>query len=105
MASPIQPEEHRVPGDQLLTRAKDLIHEGNVRRLIVKNEQGHTIIEVPLTMGVVGALLAPTLAAIGAIAAVAGHYTLVVERRTPPGAAAPPAAIAPGTGPADQSPR
>lgn len=105
MASPIQPEEHRVPGDQLLARAKDLIHEGNVRRLIVKNEQGHTIIEVPLTMGVVGALLAPTLAAIGAIAAVAGHYTLVVERRPPPGAAATPAAIAPGTGPADQPPR
>ncbi len=86
MASPIQPEEHHVSGDQLLARAKEILHEGNVRRLIVKNEQGHTVIEVPLTMGVVGALLAPAAAAIGAIAAIAGHYTLVVERRTPPGA-------------------
>jgi hypothetical protein len=105
MASPIQPEEHSVPGDQLLTRAKELIHEGNVRRLIVKNEQGHTVIEVPLTMGVVGALLAPALAAIGAIAALAGHYTLVVERRTPPGVATPPAAIAADSGPGAQPPR
>jgi hypothetical protein len=105
MASPIQPEEHRVPGDQLLSRAKELLHEGSVRRLIVKNEQGHTIIEVPLTMGVVGALLAPTLAAIGAIAAVAGHYTLVVERRTPPGAAVPPAAIAGDSTPPADPPR
>lgn len=105
MASPIQPEEHHVPGDQLLARAKELLHEGNVRRLIVKNDQGHTVVELPLTMGVVGALLAPAWAAIAAIAAVAGHYTLVVERRTPPGAATPPAAIAPGAGPADQPPR
>lgn len=105
MSSPIQPEEHRVPGDQLLARAKELIHEGNVRRLIVKNEQGHTVVEIPLTMGVVGALLAPAAAAIGAIAAVAGHYTLVVERRTPPDTATPPAAIAGGGGPSGQSPR
>jgi hypothetical protein len=105
MSSPIQPEEHHLPGDQLLSRAKELLHEGNVRRLIVKNEQGHTIIEVPLTMGVVGALLAPTVAAIGAIAAVAGHYTLVVERRTPPGTVAPPAAIAGDSGSPAQPPR
>jgi hypothetical protein len=105
MASPIQPEEHRVPGDQLLSRAKEFLHEGNVRRLIVKNEQGHTIIEVPLTMGVVGALLAPTLAAIGAIAAVAGHYTLVVERRTAPGAPVPPVAIAGDSTPPADLPR
>lgn len=105
MASPIQPEEHRVPGDQLLARAKELIHEGNVRRLIVKNEQGHTVIEIPLTMGVVGALLAPAWAAIGGIAALAGHYTLVVERRTPADSAPPPAAIAADSGPTAQPPR
>jgi len=104
MASPIQPEEHHVPGDQLLARAKELLHEGNVRRLIVKNDQGHTVVELPLTMGVVGALLAPAWAAIGAIAAVAGHYTLVVERRTPPGAATPPAAIAADSGPPAEPP-
>jgi uncharacterized protein DUF4342 len=99
MTSPTQPEEHHVPGGQLLARAKDLIHEGNVRRLIVKNEQGHTVIEIPLTIGVVGAVLAPVWAALGAIAALAGHYTLVVERRSPQDAAAPTAAI-----PADTRP-
>jgi hypothetical protein len=105
MASPIQPEEHHVPGDQLLARAKEILHEGNVRRLIVKNDQGHTVVEIPLTMGVVGALLAPAWAAIGAIAAVAGHYTLVVERRMPPGAAATPAAIAGDSGTPAEPPR
>src|SRR5580658_5051017 len=63
MASPIQPEEHHISADQLLARAKDLIHQGNVRRLIVKNDQGHTVIEIPLTMGVVGAVLSPAWAA------------------------------------------
>ena len=105
MASPIQPEEHRVPGDQLLARAKELIHQGNVRRLIVKNEQGHTVIEIPLTMGVVGALLAPAWAAIGGIAALAGHYTLVVERRTPADSAPAPAAITADSRPTAQPPR
>jgi hypothetical protein len=103
MTSPTQPEEHHVPGEQLLARALDLVREGNVRRLIVKNDQGHTVVELPLTMGVVGALLAPAAAAIGAIAAVAGHYTLVVERRTPAGPAAPTPAIPPA--PAPEPPR
>jgi hypothetical protein len=104
MASPIQPEEHHISADQLLARAKDLIHQGNVRRLIVKNDQGHTVIEIPLTMGVVGAVLSPAWAAIAGIAALAGHYTLVVERRTPPDGATPPAAIAGDSGPSAQPP-
>ena len=83
MTSPTPTEEHQVPGANLVAKAKELIHQGNVRRLIVKNDQGQVVIEVPLTAGVVGALVAPALAAIGAIAALAGHYTLVVERRPP----------------------
>jgi hypothetical protein len=84
MTSPTQTEEHEVPGANLVAKAKEIIHEGNVRRIIVKNDQGHTVIELPLTAGVVGAVLAPALAALGAIAALAARYTLVVEKRTPP---------------------
>lgn len=86
MTSPIQTEEHKVPGAALVAKAKELIHQGNVRRIIVKNDQGHTIFELPLTAGVVGVVVAPALTALGAIAALANHYTLVVEMRTPPGA-------------------
>ena len=67
--------------DRVVERTKKLIHEGNVRRLIVKNAQGVTLIEVPLTMGVVGAVLVPVWAAIGAIAAVVSDATIVVEKR------------------------
>lgn len=76
-------EEHRVTGERLVERAQELIREGNVRRIIVKNEQGQTIMELPLTVGVVGAILLPALVALGAIAALAAHYTLVVERHAP----------------------
>ena len=67
--------------DRVIERTKKLIHEGNVRRLIVKNAQGVTLIEVPLTMGVVGAVLVPVWAAIAAIAAIASDATVVVEKR------------------------
>jgi hypothetical protein len=60
---------------------KDLAHEGNVRRIIIKDGQGKTLIEVPLTVGVVGALVAPVAAAVGAIAALAADHSIVVERR------------------------
>jgi Flp pilus assembly pilin Flp len=80
MTSP-KPEEHPVLAANLVERAKELIHEGNVRRLIVKNDQGHTVVEFPLTAGLIGVVLAPALAALSGIAALAGHYTLVVERR------------------------
>ena len=68
--------------DRVIERIKNLIHEGNVRRLIVKNAQGTTLIEVPLTVGVVGAVLVPVWAAIAAIAAIATDATVVVEKRT-----------------------
>jgi hypothetical protein len=82
-STPPKPEEHKVPGANLVDKAKEILHEGNVRRLIVKNEKGQVIMEFPLTAGVVGALIAPMLAALGAVAALAAHYTLVVERRSP----------------------
>ena len=73
-------EEHTVSGERLVARVKELIREGNVRRIIVKDEEGQTVMELPLTIGVVGALLLPALVALGAIAALAAHYTLVIER-------------------------
>jgi hypothetical protein len=74
-------EEHRVSGDSLVARVKELIHQGNVRRIILKDDAKRTILEVPLTVGVVGAVLLPVWVALGAIAAMASHYTLVVEKR------------------------
>lgn len=76
-----QTEEHRVSGESLVARVKELIHQGNVRRIIIKNDSGHTILEIPLTVGVVGAVLLPLWVALGSIAALASHYTLVVEKR------------------------
>jgi hypothetical protein len=73
-------EEHRVSGERLVAKVKELIHQGNVRRVIVRNDDGHTIMEIPLTIGVVGAVLLPAFVALGAIAALASNYTLVVEK-------------------------
>ena len=73
-------EEYRVDGDELLKKVKDLVHEGNVRRVIIKNDEGKRIIEIPLTIGVVGAVLLPVWVAIGAIAAVVTDCTIEVER-------------------------
>ena len=73
-------EEFHVNGEELLGRIKKLVHEGNIRRIIIKNKEGGTVIEIPLTFGVVGALLAPTLAAVGAIAALLTEATIVVEK-------------------------
>jgi len=73
-------EEFKVNGEELLAKVKQLIAEGNVRRIIIKSKEGKTIVELPLTVGLVGALLAPPLAAVGAIAALVTECTLVVER-------------------------
>ena len=73
-------EEHRVRGDDLVAKVKEIIHEGNVRRIIIKDDEGKTLIEVPLTLGVVGAVLSPVWAAIGAIAALVTKCSIVVER-------------------------
>jgi len=74
-------EEFKVSGEELLAKIKGLIKEGNIRRIIIKNEKGETLIEIPLTYAVVGALLAPTLAAVGAIAALVTKCTIVVEKK------------------------
>lgn len=73
-------EEFKVNGEDLLKKVKDIINEGNVRRITVKNKEGKTIVELPLTIGLVGAALAPFLAAVGAIAALVTECTIVVER-------------------------
>ena len=74
-------EEFQVSADDLVRRVKELIAEGNISRLIVRNERGETLLEIPVTFGVIGALFAPYLAALGAIAALATRCTIAVERR------------------------
>ncbi len=76
-------EEFKVTGDAVLGKVKELVHAGNIRRITIKNEQGKTLIEIPLTIGVVGALLLPVWATIGAIAALAVNLTIVVEKVEP----------------------
>ena len=76
----VRTEEFQVSGDTLVAKVKELVQEGNVRRVVIKNEDGRTLIEFPLTLGVVGAVLAPQLAAIGAIAALVTEATVVVEK-------------------------
>jgi len=76
-------EELKIKGDALLGKVRELAHEGNVRRIILKDGEGKTLIEIPLTVGVVGAIVAPVAAGIGAIAALAADYSIVVERREP----------------------
>jgi hypothetical protein len=73
-------EEHHVDGDNLLRKVKELVHEGNIRRIIIKNEEGERLIEIPLTLGVVGIALLPVWAAIGAVAALVADCTIVVEK-------------------------
>jgi hypothetical protein len=73
-------EELTISGEKLVSTVKEIIHHGNVRRIGVRNKEGETLIEIPLTFGVVGALLLPTLAALGAVAALVSQCTIVVER-------------------------
>ena len=76
-------EEFHVMGEQLVTTVEQLVHEGNVSRIIIKHE-GHTVLEIPLTIGVVGMLVAPMLAAVGAIGAAVTNCTIEVVRTGPP---------------------
>jgi Domain of unknown function (DUF4342) len=76
-------EEVQVLGRDLVDKVKSLIHEGNVRRVIVKDEHGNTFIEIPVTVAVVGTVLAPVLAAVGAISALVAKFTVVVVRSEP----------------------
>lgn len=76
-----KPEEtFKVKGEQLIGKVKELIKEGNVRRIIIKGKEGKTLVEIPLTIGVIGAVIAPMLAAVGAIAALVTECTITVQR-------------------------
>lgn len=77
-------EEFQFSGGSLLTKIKELIHAGNIRRVVIKNEEGRVLIDIPLTFGIVGTLLAPQLAAIGAIAALVLRGSIVVEKEVEP---------------------
>ncbi len=89
-------ESFRVSGEDLLNKIKELIAEGNVRKVTILNKDGREVMSFPLTIGVVGAVFAPLLAAIGALAALIGECTISVEREErsekPPPSAPPPGA-------------
>lgn len=74
-------EEHKVAGDEILQAVRKLIAEGNVRRIIIKDDQGNSLMEIPVTIAVVSAVLAPVLAAVGALAALLTKCTIVVIRK------------------------
>jgi hypothetical protein len=76
-------EEFQVFARDLVDRVRELIHQGNVRRIIIKDQHGHTFVEIPVTVAAVGAVLAPVLAAVGAISALVAKFTIVVERSEP----------------------
>jgi hypothetical protein len=76
----VRTEEFSIDGDELLAKVKQLVREGNARRIVIKNEEGRTLIDIPLTVGVFGALVKPQLVALGAIAALVTHGTIVVEK-------------------------
>jgi hypothetical protein len=73
-------EEFKVNGDALVAKVREIIHEGNIRRIIIKNDHNEVLVEIPLTLGVAGAVLLPVWAALGAIAALAANLTIVVEK-------------------------
>ena len=74
-------EEHKVSGDDLLKKVKQIIKDGNARKITIKSEAGKVLLEIPLSLGVIGVVLAPVWIAIGTIAALASRYTIVVEKR------------------------
>jgi hypothetical protein len=74
-------EEFKLSGNEIIEKIKSIVKEGNARKIIIKNENGETVAEFPLTVGAVGALLVPILAAVGAIAALLTKCTLVVEKK------------------------
>mgnify|MGYP001347605612 CR=1 FL=1 len=73
-------EEYEVRGEKIVGKIKELLHEGNVRHVVIKNEEGKTLIEFPVTVGVAGALLVPVWAAVGALAALVTNCSIEVER-------------------------
>ena len=80
-------EEFKISGDALVAKIKELVHQGNIRRIIINNEEGQTLIEIPMTVGVIGGVISavffPVLAAVGAIGTMVAHLTIVIERQDP----------------------
>lgn len=76
----VHTEEFKVSGEKMIAKVKELVHEGNIRRIIIKDTEGKTLIEAPLTIGVVGVVLLPVWAALGAIAALTAELTIVIEK-------------------------
>jgi hypothetical protein len=100
-------EEFKVRGLDLVEKVRTLVHESNVRRIIIKDDSGNTFMEIPLSVATISAMLMPLLAALGAIAALVADFTIVLERveKTAPAAtAAPPEAPAPPAEPAAAAP-
>jgi len=81
--APFSKESFRLNGENLLHKVKELVNEGNIRKIIIHDQSGKELMSFPLTVGVVGAVLAPVLAAIGAVAALVGECTITVEREEP----------------------
>lgn len=77
-------ERYRVKGDRVIGKIRELLHQGNVRHVVIRNEDGRTLIEFPVTLGVAGALLAPVWAAVGAIAAMVANLSIEIEREEAP---------------------
>ncbi|MDX6229105.1 MAG: hypothetical protein QOI76_2495 [Frankiales bacterium] len=77
-------ETARVPGEALAEKIRSLLHEGNVRRITIRNDEGHPVIEIPVTAGVVAAVVAPVLVAVAAIAALASHWDIEIDRAAVP---------------------
>ncbi|MEM7773113.1 MAG: DUF4342 domain-containing protein [Cyanobacteria bacterium P01_E01_bin.6] len=77
-------EEFKISGDALVTKIKDLLHQGNIRRISIKDDNGHTLIEIPMTVGIIGGTIGtiffPVVAAVGVIGAMVAHLTVVIER-------------------------
>lgn len=73
--------EFKVKGEDLMRKIRELINEGNVNRIIIKDDSGKVYLEIPVTLGVIGALIAPVLAAVGALAALAADFTIEVIRK------------------------
>jgi hypothetical protein len=83
-------EEFKVKSEEVISKVKELLHEGNVRKLIIKDEDGKVYLEIPVTFGVIGAMMAPWLAAVGAVAAMVANLKIEVVREEDPGAPKPP---------------
>ena len=75
-------ERYKVAGDKVISTIKELIHEGNVRHVVIKNDEGRILIEFPVSIGVAGAVLLPVWAAVGAVAAIVSQCTIEIERES-----------------------